>query len=199
MLEKIFDLIIKYYKKPRLYIALLGILAIVFVAFPYIDANVFYYNRMEKRTDILTKLVELDYEKVNENPIIADEYNAILFEIEQQKTRSIGGVNYNFLNTIIVGDGPYDRIYKFVSGGVLAWLTCVLVNFIEAYKKNKKDKRIVITVMLAVGAILGFIGMNLPTIYNKWVNLIGWPLLQIIILVLISLVFSQKKVDNLNE
>ena len=52
MVEKVFDIIKDNLKNPKLYIALLTIIVVILLLFPYIDANFFYYNRVEKRIDI---------------------------------------------------------------------------------------------------------------------------------------------------
>ena len=92
MLEKIFDLIKNNFKNPKLYVFLLVILLTVLVLFPYIDANFFYYNRVNDRIDILTKVSEINVEQIQENEILHKEYNSILAEIDKQSTGSVGSV-----------------------------------------------------------------------------------------------------------
>ena len=69
MFEKIFDLIKNNFKNPKLYVFLLVVLLTVLVLFPYIDANFFYYNRVNDRIDILTKVSEINVEQIQENEI----------------------------------------------------------------------------------------------------------------------------------
>lgn len=77
MFEKIFDLIKNNFKNPKLYVFLLVVLLTVLVLFPYIDANFFYYNRVNDRIDILTKVSEINVEQIQENEILYKEYNSI--------------------------------------------------------------------------------------------------------------------------
>ena len=84
MLEKIFDLVKSNFKNPKLYIGILIVLLCFLVLFPYIDANVFYYQRINDRIDILQKISEIDPESLAENQILSDEYNRILSEIDKQ-------------------------------------------------------------------------------------------------------------------
>ena len=76
VIAKILDVLLgifkNNYKRPRLWIGL-GVIVVVFIlVFPYIDSNFFYYSRMEKRIQILEKLMDLDEEKINHNPAYKD-------------------------------------------------------------------------------------------------------------------------------
>ena len=81
MVEKVFDIIKDNLKNPKLYIALLTIIVVILLLFPYIDANFFYYNRVEKRIDILKAISDIETEKVENNSILKAEYENILEEI----------------------------------------------------------------------------------------------------------------------
>lgn len=69
----------------------------------------------------------------------------------------------------------------------------------KAYKKNLKDKLIVITILSVIGIILGLIGANIPIIHNQWINYIGYPILQMILIIIISLSLSKKENDEKND
>lgn len=90
MFEKIFDIIKTNLKNPKLYITLLVLLVIILLLFPYIDANIFYYQRVNNRVEVLSKISELDADKISNNEILQAEYNSILQEIEKQKEGSFG-------------------------------------------------------------------------------------------------------------
>ena len=70
MQEKIFELIKTNLKNPKLYIGLFIILVIVLPLFPYIDANYFYYSRVEKRINILDKVTKIDKDEIENNNIL---------------------------------------------------------------------------------------------------------------------------------
>ena len=74
MKEKIFELFKTNLKNPKLYIGLFIILVMVLLLFPYIDANYFYYSRVEKRINILDKVTEIDKDEVQNNTILKEEY-----------------------------------------------------------------------------------------------------------------------------
>ena len=84
MFEIIFDLVKNNFKNPKLYIGILIALLCLSVLFPYIDANFFYYQRINDRIDILQKISEIDTDAIAENPVLATEYEHILSEIEKQ-------------------------------------------------------------------------------------------------------------------
>ena len=114
MFEKIFDLIKNNFKNPKLYVFLLVVLLTVLVLFPYIDANFFYYNRVNDRIDILTKVSEINVEQIQENEILYKEYNSILTEIEKQSSGNIGSVFIKEADNTV-------NLIKFITGGVLVY------------------------------------------------------------------------------
>lgn len=92
IVEEVLEGFKKNYKRPRMWICI-GIIVFCFVLlFPYIDSNFFYFSRIEKRIDILEKVMALDETKINGNQAFMNEYQNILQEIEQQSDRSINSV-----------------------------------------------------------------------------------------------------------
>ena len=51
-IELIVSWIQKNLKNPKLYAMLAALLIIVVIVFPYIDANLFFYNRIDERVSI---------------------------------------------------------------------------------------------------------------------------------------------------
>lgn len=92
MSEKIFDFLKDNFRNPKLYIVLLASVFLFLLVFPYIDANIFYYSRVEKRISILQEISEIDQEALKNSPVLAEEYESILFEISKQKDGSIGSI-----------------------------------------------------------------------------------------------------------
>lgn len=76
-IELIVTAIQKNLKNPKLHVALIIFIIIVALVFPYVDANFFFYSRIERRVSILQSLSEIDIEKVNQSPALQEEYNAI--------------------------------------------------------------------------------------------------------------------------
>lgn len=87
-MDKAIELIVtwvqKNLKNPKLYATLAVLIVVIALVFPYIDANFFFYSRIEKRVGILQNLSEIDMEKVSQHPALQEEYDAIISEIEKQ-------------------------------------------------------------------------------------------------------------------
>lgn len=73
-------------------------------------------------------------------------------------------------------------MFKFLSGGAFAWLITLCVPFMNTFE-NKKMKVLAFLLLALFGGILGAIGYIIPIIFNPWVNYIGYPILQLIILI----------------
>ena len=117
--EKIFELFKQNIKNPNLYVTLFIIIMIVLILFPYIDANYFYYSRVEKRINILNEITELDENRFSNNEILQNEYLSILKEIEKQKDGSLGSV-------FITDNSQTVNRNKFLSGAVLSWVIAMV-------------------------------------------------------------------------
>lgn len=176
MFEKIFDLIKNNFKNPKLYVFLLVVLLTVLVLFPYIDANFFYYNRVNDRIDILTKVSEINVEQIQENEILYKEYNSILTEIEKQSSGNIGSVFIKEADNTV-------NLIKFITGGVLLWLIALLCLFIKGFK-NWGHRILGFVFFAGLGCVFGLAAKAIPTIANPMVNYIGFPVLLIIVIAL---------------
>ncbi|MHC1694194.1 MAG: hypothetical protein AB9835_02725 [Eubacteriales bacterium] len=100
LLEIILPFISKNIKRPGFRIFIIMIIVFFFIIYPFIDANLFSYNRIEKRIKILQEIQNINLDKI-ENSILKKEYNSILSEIDKQK-------EMNFLNLFsIVKNNTY--------------------------------------------------------------------------------------------
>ena len=185
MIEKIFDIIKNNFKNPKLYVFLLVILLTVLVLFPYIDANFFYYNRVNDRIDILTKVSEINVEQIQENEILYKEYNSILTEIEKQSAGSVGSVFIKEADDTV-------NLIKFITGGSLVWLIALLCIFIKGFK-NWGQRILGVVFFAGLGCVLGLVAKAIPTIANPMVNYIGFPVLLIIVIALLATGGRNKK------
>ncbi len=92
-IEIIVSWIQKNLKNPKLYVGLVALVFIVALVFPYIDANFFFHNRIERRIDILQSLTQIDLEKISESPVLQEEYNAILSDLKNQSEWVFSGTS----------------------------------------------------------------------------------------------------------
>ena len=169
----------KNLKNPKFYAVIVALVIIMVLVFPYIDANFFFYNRIEKRINILQSLSEIDIEKISQSPALQEEYNAILSELGRQRKWSVSGA-------ISTNENPTITQFKFLSGGILAWIVALCVPFMNTFK-DKKTKILAFMLVSLIGVFLGWIGSIIPTIIYSWLNYIGYPLLQLIALIALTI------------
>ena len=156
------------------------LIIITAIVFPYIDANFFFYNRIEKRVDILQSLSEIDTGKVAQFPALQQEYDAILSEMEKQRELSILGTISPEQNVNNIS------LFKFLSGAALAWIIAFFVPFMNTFE-DKKSKVLAFLLLMVFGGILGGVGFIIPTIFNPWINYFGYPILQLIVLIALAI------------
>lgn len=185
--EKIFDLLKSLAtgnKSKKFWGALIVIFIIILIVFPYLDANFFYYNRIEKRIDNLTSIVELNDDKIHKNQGLLLEYESIIREINDANQKSLNTFNNNM-------DNEFDFWAKAISGGLLF----AIVGIIGLFKKNNtkmtfsvffKNNFLIFIVCSLFAVILSFIFSKIPTLGNVWVNVIAAPIVELIIIYLFT-------------
>lgn len=187
-MDKVIELIVSWIQKnlrnPRLYAALAVLTIVIALVFPYVDANFFFYSRIEKRVSILQSLSEIDMKKVSQYPAWQEEYDAIILEIEKQRELSISSTVSSTQTR------NNSALFKFLTGGALAWIIALCVPFMNTFK-DRKTKVLAFLLLALFGGILGWIGYIIPNIFNPWINYVGYPVLQLIIL--IALVIKPKQ------
>lgn len=196
IIEELVELFKRNYRRPRLWLFIVIVLFITVLIIPYIDSNFFYFSRMEKRINVLEKVMALDEEKINSNQAYIDEYQRILQEMEQQGERSINSLMNKFIiqmNYITsMGNGEGNRALKFLSGAFWLLLITVCVPFMNTFKK-RSDKLIAFVLLLIMSGIIGWVFSMVPVIISPMVNYIGVPLLQIIAVIIIVVKSNKKK------
>lgn len=189
-MDKIVEFIIEEVKKnlknPKFYVCIILLLLIVLFIFPYIDANFFYYNRIEKRINILQKISKIDKKKISKNIILKKEYNSILSEISNQNQKTFNNIiSFNKHETF------NSKLLKFISGSFLFVIIAIWIPFMNTFKDNI-SKLAAFILLLILGAIAGYIGTRLPTFQNTYINYIGFPILQLTIVIIISTTNNKK-------
>lgn len=168
IINKIF--VAKNYKK--LVWIFIGVLMLVILIYPILDANFLYHTRETQRISLLRNLTSLDQGVIRSDSRLLDEYNAILDDLAMNRSREVSQViNFN--------DNANGWI-KFISG---AWLF-VLVGLVILFGKNDKTKKHpllnkfgMFLFCLMSGAILGWVAMIFPTVINILVNVILYQII----------------------
>lgn len=186
ILDGLIELFRHNYKRPRLWVGLAAVVVVFILVFPYIDSNFFYYSRMEKRIQILEQLISLDEEAIEHNQAYKDEYESILQEVEQQRDRSVNSVMNRAIDTIgsivTAGMAQGNKYLKFLSGAALSLLILIWIPFMNTFNR-RSDKIIAFIIVLFIAGLLGWIASILPILFSPWVNYIGAPVVQIVLLV----------------
>lgn len=149
------------------------ILAIVF--YPIIDANFLYYNRTNKRIEIIQRIVNIDENDIKRDSRIEEEYNSILNDMNSQSNNYISNIFQKETNT-------GKNIAKFISGSWLFFVIGIIMPF--TLDKNKGKRFTFNNIMggllcLIIGAILGFACYKIPNIINFAVNMILYQIILI--------------------
>lgn len=185
MKDKIIEKLLENLKNPKLYVLFIAVVIVVLVLLPYIDANVFYYNRVNNRIDILKKLEAIDVEELENDEVLLREYNSILSEVEKQSDGSFGSVFRKETSQSVI-------LFKFITGGSLFWLIAILCLFIKGFK-NIGSRILDLIVFTILGGITGLIAKAIPTISSPVVNYIGFPVLLIAVIALLATSGNKKK------
>lgn len=170
-MDKLMELLVNIVtgKKSRLFWAVIIVLAIVIVIiYPYIDANILYYDRIEKRIDNLQKLVDLTGKPLEENEALNNEYLSILEEMENAREKALS-------NATSIEDSMHDRRVKFLAGASLWYLAAVMVLFTKKKTEKWSLKKVInnfcaAALCFGIGTGIGWIFTKIPTIGGVEVN-----------------------------
>lgn len=188
IVEEIIGIIKRNYRKPKLWITIGLLLLIILLLLPSIDSNFFYYSRMEKRIETLQRVMELDQEKINSNVVFKEEYQSILSEIQQQKDYSINLLTnplIKFVNDIfVIETDEGNRVVKFITGALWCIVITICIPFMNTFKK-KGEKFIAFLMFVLLSIIVGMLFSYVPTIITPYVNYIGVPIIQLILVVVL--------------
>ncbi len=188
--EKIFDLLKTFAsgKSSKVFWTVVIIICILtLIVFPYIDANFFYYGRIEKRIDNLSSLLALTDKSLEESPELFEEYNNIIQEITNAQEKNITAIIHNSPSN------TYEYWIKFASGGLLFSFLGIVCLFQKkkdvqySFKFFLKNNLFVFIFCIIIALILAFIFSKIPIIGSVWVNAIAAPIIQIIIMCLLFL------------
>jgi len=89
---------------------------------------------------------------------------------------------------------PQEQVYKFASGTLLLGFIG-LAYLLSAKGVSLGNRTGGFVMLLLLAAILGVVSMLIPTFRSPWINYIGMPILQLVLLVIVA-VASTKKGEN---
>lgn len=183
----------KKYRKKKLPWIVLSLLITIFVfLIPYIDANVFYYNRIQKRIEILDSLSKIDLTASENYNELKLEYDSILNEVNNQRDNALPTVISN-VNSLIIVEKSSDIIkMQFLTGILISLLVAIVILFANTFNRLQ-DKIGAFILMLIIGLSLGWVSTILPIFWKPLFNYIAMPILQLIFLIFVSVNGSKSK------
>ena len=161
----------------RLSVILILILVILgFFGFENFSKN-YYIKKLDAKVTLLERLNALSKDDIQKNPDLYPIYKSLeqellSFDVRQPSIPKITQLQNSY------------KLEKAISGASLCLLLLFLY-FISEVKKVKKISRSLLGVALLLivfAAFLGWIGSIIPTMNNPWINYIGFPVLQLVIL-----------------
>jgi len=161
----------------RRWIAVVGLLLVLVLAIAVIEAwtGWNYYSNLQKKADLLLQLQSLVEGGIESNERLSPIYDQLAEELEDRSTPQVGFPAVRFQTS--------ESFWKFIWGGSFWFLFAVSAIFGTFGDENRIAGTII---LLVIGVVSGIIATWIPTILNPWVNYIGFPLLQIILIFIIA-------------
>ena len=181
-------------KKARVFWAVvIAILIIFIIAFPFIDANLFFYHRAETRIVNLEKLVAISGVPITDDPALYEEYQDILQDMGIARENAV-------LNLSFDGLVRTDTKVKFWSGSLIGIILIFAGLFgkkpdgVGKFRYFIKNRIPVIVIGGFIGFIFGYLSTYVPTLGSPWINAVIAPVVQFVFLDLL-LTTPKKKTD----
>jgi hypothetical protein len=140
---------------------------------------------MERKISLLKSLNDLSTDGIANKNDLSPIYNETVLELGAYKVEPL---SWKQLQLALP-----DGLWKFVSGALLGSLVA-LSSFADRKKGNERWSSMLLG-GLAFGAICGAVGIFIPTLYNLWVNLIAYPILQVVAVLLLARMTSRRKAN----
>lgn len=157
-------------------ILILVLIILGFFGFENFSKN-YYIKKLDAKVTLLERLNALSKDDIQKNPDLYPIYKSLeqellSFNVKQSSIPKFTQPRNSF------------RLEKAISGASL-WLLLLPFYFISEIKRVKKISGALfggVILIIIFAAILGWIGSIIPTMNNPWINYIGFPVLQLIIL-----------------
>ena len=107
----------------------------------------------------------------------------MISELESYKIEplSFGGIFSDFGSAI---PRMPSEFWKFISGGFLGFMVAI-AGLVDRKRGNEKWSS-TFWGGFVFGILMGLMGIFIPKIYSQWVNYIGFPILQIVVILFFS-------------
>jgi hypothetical protein len=148
-----------------------------------------YFMRVQGKLSVLSTLNTLSKDGIESNPKLEPIYNQLVNDIsEYDINRNSLAKLFPNLSTITI-QIPVE-IWKFISSGIWGFLVAISGLFVR--KTNPGGWRSMFIGGLAMGIVLGIIGILIPNIFYAWINIILCPSVQLILILLLPRITTKK-------
>ncbi|WP_062428771.1 hypothetical protein [Treponema endosymbiont of Eucomonympha sp.] len=166
---------------------LLGFLCAIIIALPLV-LNYFYKDaKLEQQIRNLKELNAIKQEEIHDEHLT--KYYEKLIEAVTAERESLFGISIDNEKSQALFESK--NIYKFISGSIL-WIFLFIIGlFIK--QKTIGEKIQAQTVLFVLALVFGWVGKIIPTFSPFFVNIVGFPLLQLIIIIAAMIKKTNKK------
>lgn len=169
-------------KKLTQLLFLVSSVLIILLVYPIVDYHYSTLNRLEKKTEILKELSNIDTISLQQNPNLWGFY------------LDIQGEAISYDNSLLVNSFNYFKSTKswslkwdfkiFLLGGIFWYLLSLIVIFTNITHKNRTA-----IILFLIGLVFGLFGLFFPEFKNKIVYLL-YPLFQILIFIIVAKIYN---------
>jgi ATP-dependent Zn protease len=184
--SKLLELFIKGDKTSLLKIIILCL--VIVIIFPVISNYLFSNTRLNQQIQIIKELNNINRDNILDTRV-RDYYDTIVESLKNNKPQAS--------QIVIIRDYPKQisdylkttNIIKFLSGSI--WWILFFIVGVFAKQDSRQAKFSSLIIMLLFIFIFGIVGVYIPTFDPFVINFIGFPMIQICILIIIILLVSK--------
>lgn len=187
-MKELAELIASLFSSLRLpfrWLAILMVLAISVLGIVWYEhlTGHFYFTRLERKIAILGKLEDIANQGIETRQELYPIYESVVNELAGYEVRVTA---VPWLPSVNLGD---PVIWGKAISGASVWILFLIIGVSSDVQKTGKFTGATIgvgIVVLMIAALFAWLGTLIPTILNPWVNYIGFPLVQAVVLYLLG-------------
>lgn len=162
-INKIFD---KIKNKKIIAWVFIIIVLLTLILYPIIDANFLYYGRTKSRIEILGSLSNLNLNEVNNDNRTKEEYESILNDMSEQKSKSI-------VKIINFESNGLENLLKAITASWMFFVIALIMPFAKDKTTGKrwaKNNVLGSLLCIIIGLFIAWIATYIPIVINIWIT-----------------------------
>ena len=136
---------------------------------------------MQKKIGLIKELAEISSHDINPEGQLYSVYIDTIDEVSSYKIQPFK-ISIPMIDTI--------GLFKALSGGLI-WLIFAILGFLGKFGENNRMIGGIFFFLVAI--LFGWIGILIPVIWNPWVNFIGFPIVQLVIILWLGKLAGKSK------